>query len=175
MNIPEPKNYDNFNIEPFEEYVNRWPEVYKHIPLEVIETWIYRHWRDFQSWLTLNPINWIYSEQILSNEEILSISHVDDWPKTLNYWGEDFMTKENFRQKTWLGEFMLKNGTTPSPIIIARNAGNILHPRESDFYMVEPFQIIEGHMRTAYLQGLIKHRHKNLKESHRCIVVEIKI
>lgn len=170
--IPIPIGYDTFEVEPFAEYRVSLPSVFNRVPDLVIETWIYRHWSDFRSWLKLNPLNWRYSLTSLSSEEILKISHVNDWPDTLRYWGDDLLDG-NSRKTTWLGRYMLKHGTTPTPMIVAVGAGAIEHPRELGYTMKEPYQIIEGHMRLAYLQGLIRRHHPTIMEAHAVYLVEM--
>lgn len=68
---------------------------------------------------------------------------------------------------------MLENGTTPAPIIVAKNAHNIKNHRGREMYMKVPFQLIEGHMRLAYLRGMIKQKHPKLKDEQE--VWEMKI
>lgn len=47
------------------------------------------------------------------------------------------------------------------------------HPHESGFAMSEPYQIIEGHRRLAYLQALIRREHPAVKSSHGIFLVEL--
>lgn len=169
---PEPINWGTFDVEPFDSYINRWPAALGHVPRDVIETWVYRHWGDFQAWLPLKPLCWQYYEKSMSNDEILSISHVSDWPKTLEYWGNDLIDG-SMRKNTWLGRHMLKEGTTPAPIIVAQNASRFMHPREHDERMVEPYQLIEGHLRLAYLQAMVKRIYPSTRERHRVVVAYI--
>lgn len=170
--IPAPRDWGTFNVEPFDEYLSRWPKKYINVPIEVVETWIHRHWREFQAWLPLHPLEWKYEIKELTSEEVTTIGHVGDWMKTLMYWGDDLIDGAT-RKKTWLGRFMLENGTTPSPMIIARNAGAWLHPREHGQRMNEPLQLIEGHMRLAYLQGLIRRPQSVLQPLHRVVVATL--
>lgn len=163
--IPKPLVKGPFDMEPFAEYREKLSRDFDKIPDIVIETWIYRHWQEFQSWLRLKPLDWDYCFASLSSVEILEISHVGDWPETLKYWGDDLLGG-NFRRDTWLGSYMLDQGTTPAPMIVAKNAGRVLHPREFGFLMCEPYQIIEGHMRLAYLQALIRHNYSKVPAEH---------
>lgn len=169
---PEPTDWGSLDVEPLSSYIKRWPKDLDQVPREVIETWVYRHWGDFLAWLPLQPFGWHYDEKSLSNAEILCISHVGDWPATLEYWGNDLIDGSS-RKSTWLGRYMLENGTTPSPIIIAKNAGKFIHPREHGEHMVEPYQLIEGHMRLAYLQAMIKRTASSTKQSHRVLIASI--
>lgn len=138
-----------------------------------METWIYRHWRDFQWWLPLRPLEWQYELKVLSCDEIMTIAHVGDWMKTLDQWGDDLFDGGD-RRGTWLGRNMLEAGTTPKPMIVALNAGAWSHPREHRApRMREPFQLIEGHMRLAYLRGMIRRSHALLKPAHEVFVATL--
>ena len=170
--IPAPRNWGTFNVEPYAEYRTRWPKKYENVPDAVIETWIYRHWREFQSWLPLRPLEWSYELKEFTSEEVLNVSHVGDWMKTLAYWGNDLLDGST-RKSTWLGKFMLENGTTPSPMIIAKNAGCWHHPREHGRQMQEPLQLIEGHMRLAYLQALVRRSHPSVQTVHQVVLATL--
>lgn len=170
--IPEPIILAETDVEPFETYFERWPTEYGHVPSGVIETWVYRHWRDFQRWLPLQPLHWAYELEQIKSSEILTIGHVGSWPDTLKYWGDDLF-EGKARRATWLGRTMLDIGTTPAPIIVARNAGRYGHPREANAPFVEPYQLIEGHMRLAYLKGMIRHGHPQLQSHHEVFVATL--
>jgi len=169
--IPEPFRHGTFEQEAFADYIERWPKQYAEIPEAVIETWIHRHWNDFQDWLPLKPLSWGYAVASMSNEEILQIGHVKDCPATLGCWGDDLFDGEH-RKHTWLGRFMLEAGTTPAPIIVALDAGAHVHPREHE-NMCTPYQLIEGHMRLAYLQAMIRRGHERLQASHTVVIATI--
>ena len=171
-NFPKPIGHGTFNVESFSTYRTRLGSEFDQIPDFVIETWIYRHWRDFQDWLVLEPMRWEYSLVSVSSDDILRIGHVDDWLNALNYWGNDLFDG-SFRESTWLGAYMLEHGTTPAPMIVAVDAGEIEHPREKGFFMCEPYQIIEGHMRLAYLQAMIRRGHCSLKPSHKICLARL--
>ncbi|OEZ56019.1 hypothetical protein JAB5_42960 [Janthinobacterium sp. HH103] len=168
VGIPAPHRHGTFDQEPFADYMRRWPVHFAHVPEAVIETWIYRHWNDFQAWLPMEPLSWEYAVVSMSNEEILSIGHVSDWPKTLRGWGDDLFDGKH-RLNTWLGRYMLASGTMPAPIIVAVNAGSHVHPREHE-KMRAPYQLIEGHLRLAYLQAMIRRKHESLQLSHTVVI-----
>ncbi len=170
--IPEPTNWGERDVEPFETYFERWPTEYAHVPSSVVETWIYRHWRDFQCWLPLQPLDWAYELKQLSSYDILTVGHVRRWPETLKFWGDDLFEGTS-RRATWLGRTMLTTGTTPAPMIVALNAGRYGHPREANVPFVEPYQLIEGHMRLAYLQGMIRHGHPQLRPHHDVVIATL--
>jgi hypothetical protein len=170
--IPAPRDWGTFDVEPFDQYRVRWPKKYNNVPDVVIETWIHRHWREFQAWLPLRPLDWNYEPREFTSEEVLSVDHVGDWMQTLTYWGDDLLDGP-MRKTTWLGKFMLESGTTPSPIIIAQGAGCWQHPREHGRHMKEPLQLIEGHMRLAYLRALILRQHPSLRPLHQFVLATL--
>jgi hypothetical protein len=172
FDIPEPDGVGTFDAESFSSYFKRWPIRYAQVPSLVVETWVHRHWRDFQCWLPLHPLDWAYELRQMTFLEVLTIGHVNDWPKTLQYWGDDLIQGRK-RRETWLGRTMLSMGTTPTPMIVAANAGLYRHPRERNHPFVEPFQLVEGHMRLAYLQGMIRHKHPQLRELHDVFVATL--
>ncbi len=163
--IPEPIGWGSSAVEPFVDYYKRWPKQFAAVPELVVESWIYRHWQDFQAWLPLRPLNWKYEMQSLDCNAILQIRHVRRWPETLARWGDDLLEGRD-RRETWLGRTMLEAGTTPTPMIVAHGAGRYRHPREGNEPFCEPYQLIEGHLRIAYLQGMIRHGHPCVQTHH---------
>jgi hypothetical protein len=168
-----PENWGTFEVEPFADYHGRWQEVFGHLPPLVVETWIYRHWREFQQWLPLRPLEWRYEVRVLSSDEVMEIDHLGDWMKMIDLWGDDLFNGMH-RKNTWLGRFMLEAGTTPAPVIVALNAGAWAHPHEHlSPLMREPYQLIEGHMRLAYLRGMIRRDHFALKPVHEVFIATL--
>jgi hypothetical protein len=175
IRLPEPRDWGTFNVEPFAEYYQRWPEACANVPAQVVETWIYRHWRDFQAWIPLSSQSWEHDLQSLSSDQVMTICHVAAWPETLRYWGDDLFDGRH-RRKTWLGRAMLESGTTPAPIIVAQGAGKFRHPRERGRPPLrEPYQLIEGHMRLAYLQGMIRRGYPETRSNHDVFVATLPI
>jgi hypothetical protein len=172
VDVPKPENYGSLDVESFEEYRSKLPVEFDVVPDLVIESWIYRHWQQFQDWLPLRPLEWKYKLVLMSSDEIIRISHVRNWPTTLKHWGDDLLDG-SFRKDTWLGKYMLQNGTTPTPVIVAINAGGVGHPREGWCKMQEPYQIIEGHMRLAYLQAMIRRNYLTLAANHEVFEVAV--
>ena len=126
---PEVINYGSTDSESFNDYYQRWPKALKNIPKQVVESWIHRHWAQFQDWIPLKPETWSYELCELTNTEVLEISHVNDWPLQLEVWGRDLF-RGSHRKTTWLGKYMLEHGTTPVPIIVGKNFGEQSHPVE---------------------------------------------
>lgn len=170
--VPAPEGWGDARVESFASYYSRWPDEYKNVPADVVEHWIYRHWGDVQCWEDLRPLEWEYLPTIFTNSDVMKISHVDDWPETLKYWGDDLIEK-NMRRETWLGKFMLQHGTTPCRMLVCENGGDVEHPRERGWKMTTPYQIVEGHMRLAYLQALIRYGVESSRGSHELYLVRL--
>ncbi|WP_230439251.1 hypothetical protein, partial [Xanthomonas campestris] len=98
----------------------------------------------------------------LTNAEIMHIGHFDEWLETLDYWGDELF-RDQIRRSTWLATYMLTNGTSPVPIIVAANSSGLMHPKGAT---MRSNQLIEGHMRLAYLRGMIRQNHTSLRQSH---------
>lgn len=173
MKYPPVKGYGDFVVESLEDYLARWPAELSTIPNQVVEDWIYRHWRDFEDhWSALKPHLWTYETTTFSNAEILSIDHVGTWIQKLDAEGVEYVTGAR-RSTTRLAQYMLTNGSFPVPIIVAQDAGHVVHPRNGGELMKEPFQLIEGHCRLACLRGMINSKHPNLGTNHKVWLVAI--
>lgn len=165
IKVPSPRNYGSFEVESFEKYHQRWPKKLSNFPRCVIENWVYRHWGDFRDkWLKFDLRTFRFELTQFSNAQIMAIGLFEDSFRTLNYWGDDLFEDE-MRRNSWLGKYVLEHGTSPAPIIVAINAGDIIHPRGGAF-LKTPTHLIEGHMRLAYLRGMIRRQHDTLKTSH---------
>jgi len=166
MEIPSVKGYGEYEIEPYEEYRKRWPDGFDRFPEDLIEHWVHRHWREFSNyWLPAGALEWDYEIRVFSNRNILEICHYGDWLDTLDYWGEELF-KNRIRRETWLAKYMLEHGTTPVPVVVFEKGGAVDHPRSPADKFCEPFQLIEGHMRTAYLRGMIHKKYGGLLPEH---------
>lgn len=162
-NVPPVKGYGGFDVEQFDEYYARWPKELDNFPRCVVENWVYRHWSDFENlWLERDIERFEFIRVELTNAEVLEILHVGDWLETLDYWGDELF-RNKVRRETWLAKYMLEHGTWPAPIIVATNVMGLEHPRGLPMH---PNQLIEGHMRLAYLRGMIRHDHPSLRLSH---------
>lgn len=167
MQAPEVCGYGDFNVEPFKEYVERWPSELASFPRDLLETWVYRHWGEFSNyWMPNGALEWNYELRTFSNEDVLRILTFEKMLETMDYWGDELFRNRQ-RRETWLAKFMLEHGTVPSPILVFEGGANKVHPRGlPGEKMLEPFQLIEGHMRTAYLRGMIRHSHSTLMSAH---------
>jgi len=170
---PPVRGYGDFDVESFENYYAKWPEELAAIPQQVVEDWIYRHWRDFSNhWIESAPHLWVYRLEPFSNEQILAIDHFGNWIRDLDAEGVEYVTGKP-RSQANFAQYMLSNGTFPVPILVAKNAGHVVHPRSGGISMKEPYQLIEGHCRLACIRGMIHSRHRALAPSHEVWVAEI--
>ena len=168
MNIPPVEGYGDFEVEPFESYEAKWPrDEYPNIPSCLVENWVYRHWSEFSSyWLNAGVLEWNYELCSFSNEMVSEICTFPKMMKTMGFWGEELF-RNRMRQETWLANFMLENGTTPAPILVLQGGEKLVHPRgRPGEKMCGPYQLIEGHMRTAYLWGMQRNSSAALKSEH---------
>ncbi|MFL0801874.1 MAG: hypothetical protein K6L80_15585 [Agarilytica sp.] len=171
--FPEVKDYGGFNPESFEEYYGRLTPDLKRVPKDVIEQWVHYHWQCFTEWMILSPHKWKYYLYHFKNKQVAEIDHIGDWISTLDAEGEEYVTGKP-RSKSWLCQHMLKSGTFPRPIIVAKNAESFDHPRGLRGEKMKPgLQLIEGHCRLAILRGMINAKCKNLKAKHKIWLVEI--
>jgi hypothetical protein len=170
---PSVRKYGDIDAEPFESYYARWPARLSGIPREVVQDWIHRHWQDFKNhWVGLEPHKWTFSKSRFSNEQILAIGHIGTWIPELDAEGVEFVSGAP-RSRTRLAQFMLSTGSYPVPILVAKNAGHVIHPRSNREPMKQPYQLIEGHSRLACLRGMINACHPNLANSHEVWLAEI--
>jgi hypothetical protein len=65
----------------------------------------------------------------------------------------DGLGTERFRRESWLGRYMLTHGTWPAPIIVLDNQGTLSPPERVS---LARWHLIEGHMRSAYIDYLAK-------------------
>lgn len=170
---PAVKNYGDMDCESFESYFARWPAEFSSIPHGVVEDWVYRHWHDFNShWAKLKPHQWLFSKTEFNNDQILAVDHIGTWISELDAEGVEYVTGFP-RSRSRLAQYMLSSGTYPVPIIVAKNAGHVLHPRSNREPMKQPYQLIEGHCRLACLRGMINANHAALAPMHEVWLVEI--
>lgn len=163
MIVPKVNGYGGAGIESFEEYYARWPQELRNFPRDVVENWVYRHWQDFgRHWLSRDLECFEFRLVELSNSKVMEIGHIRDWVQTLDYWGDELFRDET-RRGTWLARSTLDLGTPPAPIIVAFDASGLYHPVGAPMHAI---QLIEGHLRLAYLRGMIRHNHPSLREAH---------
>jgi hypothetical protein len=166
-------DYGEDEMETFDYYFARWPKSLSSIPKEVIQDWIYRHWPQFNEyWSALRPHTWSYKRVQFSADELLTIENVS--PLMLELDAESLEYEQGgVRSETPLADYMFANGTFPMPIIVAENAGHVVHPRGDGEQMKVPFQLIEGHSRLACIRSMIRSGYPTLQPQHDVWVVTI--
>lgn len=164
--IPKVKRYGDIEVEPFEDYVSRWPKELCNFPVSVIEDWVYLHNPQFIGmWAPLRPELWTFSLREMSNEEIMSIQHLDGELEHYDYVGNKLLGTTDPYQR--LAQYMGKNGTYPVSIIVAVNAEGIQHPKgRAGELMKTPLQLIEGHRRLGLLREMNRREWPALRPTH---------
>mgnify|MGYP006865036200 CR=1 FL=1 len=168
MHVPPVEGYGDFDIEPFESYEVKWTSNdISGFPSCLVENWVYRHWQEFSCyWLPAGALEWRYELCTFSNKMIGEVCTFPQMMETMKYWGEELFCNR-IRKETWLATFMLENGTSPAPILVFEDGEGLIHPRgRAGEKMCAPYQLIEGHMRTAYLWGMQRNSHPALKSEH---------
>jgi hypothetical protein len=167
MDAPDVIGYGNCEVEPFSDYLRRWPAELKAFPANLIETWVYRHWDQFRDeWMPQRALEWKYESRFFSNDEVMKIAHFANELSIMDYWGDQLFSCR-IRRETWLAAFMLRHGTTPEPILVLDADTKVRHHKAFEGEVIlKPFHIIEGHKRLSYLRGMIRHNHPLLKKQH---------
>jgi len=166
LEIPKKNNPTEFKEEPFEEYYSRWPKRLSNIPEGVVRMWFWDHNEQVLEFAKQYDFTkWKFCLEKFTNEKILEIRHFDYDMKLLDGKGEEFLKGRLKGYNT--ADYMLENGTFPCPIIVAHNAGEHFH-HATDFKdaMIEPYHLIEGNRRFAYIRALIRHKCPQLKKDH---------
>ena len=167
MKIPKRNDPNDFKIESFESYLVRWPDELSHIPEDIIRSWAYEHNDQVIEFCeeTYDLSTWTFDRVKFSNDEILEIKHFDSEMKHYEHIGSEFLAGRMVGYGT--AEFMLENGTFPVAILVAHNAGEFMHHKSfENEYMIEPYHLIEGNRRLAFLRAMIEKDHELLQKSH---------
>jgi hypothetical protein len=173
MEIPKRNDPSDFKWEAFEDYYARFPEELAHIPEDVVKNWMWYHNEQVVELSKLyNFKKWIFELQSFNNDKVMEIKHFDYDLKLLDGKGGEFLKGRLNEHDT--AKFMFDNGTSPCPMIVAEKASeHIHHQREEGNRMLEPFQLIEGNRRLAYLRAMISMPFPKLQDSHKVWVVTI--
>lgn len=164
--FPPVKRYGDIDCESFEAYYSRWPAELSRIPKQVVQDWIHRHWHDFYDhWQDLLPQEWTFQLVPYTTAQIMAVDHIGAWIEELDAEGVEFVGTAQ-RSRTRLAQYMRQHGTFPVPIIVAKSAGHVIHPRSAKEPMREPYQLIEGHSRLACLRGMINAEWPTLRGEH---------
>ena len=161
----KPKEISYLEKEPFEEVYPRLKEAFPNFPKCVLEQWTYRHFNQFDKdywWLGFH--DFIFKLEIWRNEDILNNigSKIMD---TQDYWGDELVLHKNKnRLGTYLGKYFTRNKTWPKPIIILKNDHRFT--QADGLPLFDPYHLLEGHMRLAYMRAHIKCKVVGTPEKH---------
>ena len=161
----EPKEIALYTKEPFDEVLPRLQKQLPNFPKCVLEQWVYRHFNDFCNdywWLGFDGFE--FELEFWSSEKIYSEvkSNILD---TQDFWGDElFVRKNKLRLTTWLAQYFAENKTWPTPIIVLKN--NLSLTRPNGQALAEPFHLLEGHMRLAYLRGAFRNKIEGMPKEH---------
>ncbi|OEE56643.1 MULTISPECIES: hypothetical protein [Vibrio] len=165
----------------FDDFYKLIPEELSNFPESVLRQWVYEHGKgdgDVVDALNLIPnlSQWDFQLVELSNAEIESIKHYPYDEKRLLEKGEWWVRSGRHSAPAFCN-FMLEQGTTPAPLIVARNASNHSHPILEFRYpghegpMLKPLHLLEGNRRFALLRAMINKGTASLKDKHSVWVV----
>ncbi|GAD89041.1 hypothetical protein VHA01S_014_00660 [Vibrio halioticoli NBRC 102217] len=173
MEIPKRNDPSDFKDEDFEDYYARFPTELDHIPQDVVKNWMWYHNEQVVEFSKLyNFKKWNFELRDFDNNEVMTIKHFDYDLKLLDGKGQEFL--KGLLNEHEAAKFMFENGTSPCPIIVAKDASkHIHHIRNEGNFMLEPYQLIEGNRRLAYLRAMIRKSYPKLKASHNVWVVTI--
>ncbi|PNH95720.1 hypothetical protein [Vibrio diazotrophicus] len=174
MKIPSRNDPSEYVKEPFPDYYARWPEELIHIPENVVKTWMWYHNEQVVEFSEENYdfTKWNFRLEKFTNGQILSIQHFSDELEKLDNIGKRFLGNELEGYDT--ADYMQEHGTFPCPIIVAENAGQHEHHRSfPDEKMLEPYHLIEGSRRLAFIRALIGSQSPVLKDEHDVWIVSI--
>lgn len=136
--------------EAFEQWHQRVREQIPHVPACVAEHWLYRHGiHTPYCWLPLGRMR--FKQETWDLARVLKIGEGVE-PLWSPGWGEE-LEKDRHHYESDLGQYMLTNGTWPVPIIVLDNEVGLRNP---DDQALARWHLIEGHMRSAYLDHLAK-------------------
>ncbi|MGY3571627.1 hypothetical protein [Vibrio paucivorans] len=172
IEVPVVQHINDFTLESFKSYYSRWPKNLRNIPKNIVEQWVYRHNETFlEMWSELRPHKWSFQRKNFSVKECLGITHL---PREIEHYedvGNRYIRQVNDRD--FLSNYMLQHGKFPQPIIVARGASAILHPKGAHLneFMTDN-QLIEGHRRLGLLRAMFKNEMK-LKSKQKVWVMRI--
>ncbi|WP_108652368.1 hypothetical protein [Dongshaea marina] len=144
------------------EYLSRMRREVPDIPQNILQHWIFRHWRGFESnwgWLDLEQIHFeklCYSTKVLIQE--LGTHRRD----TINYWSRVHQDNSYVRD-SWLAQSMLEQGSWPEPIIVLNNNQQLNDPSGRP---MAKLHLLEGHHRFAYLKSMYDNSPQLLLPEH---------
>jgi hypothetical protein len=166
----EPRYRNFYELEPFAEYLARAKEVLPNFPECVIEQWPYCHFPNFKTdyaWLGFKGFR--FTKETWSKKDIIGRIGSKEM-EMIRDWGKDLLNTASVnRRTTFLGKHMLTQSTWPKPIIVLQNGKKFTRP--NGLPLAEPFHLLEGHKRFAYMRALIHAHADHFAEFHELWVV----
>lgn len=152
MKIYEPYvDDDGRKIESAADYARRMQtSVLPNWAEEVLIEWLYRHAGHVEKYAFLDFRSFTFSRQIWSLSKIPGREAFDD-PRFCDSFSN--VEERAAGRHDWLARLMLERGTWNSPIIMLSNEKG-QHQFESGTKLKQPFHLLEGHRRLAFLTGL---------------------
>ena len=141
---------DELEREPFEQYAARVRPLLPTYPDEVLRQWSYDNPRTMYRYAWLNFERFIFREETWSSERI--VRDVQTWNEDAVRALEPVILSPGNPSR--LERYMLEHRTWPVPIIAITNPRQIRRKHARCFR--EPFQLLEGHHRLAYLRALFR-------------------
>jgi len=163
-----PEGFGDRHCEPWEHWRDRAQRMLPHFPDEVLEQWVYRHWKGVLcNWGWLDFQRMSFTRESWNTEDIVSkikTPHDDVVSKFAQRMNNPIF------QRSWLVQNMQENGSWPiAPIV--------LH-YERDLYATNgrvlkaPYNLLEGHHRLGYLKCLAE-QGSYVQEKHDIWLVNI--
>ncbi len=136
--------------EPFPHFLRRVKPLLPSFPVQVIEDWVYRHCEALYDYAWLDFDHFEFRLESWPTDRV--IADVQTWNEdTLRAW--ENLINNGYPRK--LESFMLSHGTWPVPIVVIDQPRKI--PRKTARRVFrEPYQLLEGHHRLAYLRTLAR-------------------
>jgi hypothetical protein len=137
----------DFDKESFVDWYRRIKPLIPHVPENVAEHWLHRHW-GYSPYESLPLARLRFSLQTWPLERFHRVEYGSTWKISPNNCNRLY---EPEIRSTRLAQLMLATGTWPAPVIILDNHDGSLKHRGR---RMAPWQLIEGHLRLWYLRCL---------------------
>ena len=168
-----PIGNDTFEKEPFEVWWRRHKGKLEHLPEQLVEQWIFRHFDQTQ--FSFIPIETMETEKLsLSPQDILKLVH-----RELAHPLEPTFDKAVFEKKIDgrmhpTGDAFERLGTWDYPIVVVSTPNGLISPRIPNGDNQVRFLLVEGHQRHRYFNALYQ-LHEAPAGLHEMLVVHTPI
>ncbi len=168
----KPINNDTIDKEPFDSYKLRVKPLLPNWPDDPLEHWLYRHYS-----YMIGPYGWLGFDTLHFSHGIWSSMRVynevgSDGLNSIDGMGIQVYSNAD-SERTWLQNYMLREGTWPTPIIVLRNTTGMVSPR-GEIYGT-PFHLLEGHLRLGYFRNIFRRDRQSLKDLHEIWTVDVDV